>query len=444
MEVDLIILAKDTDDKKVDMTLKKQIHALFEKLYIEMTDEKFCVDISGQEIEINYKVSAKTANMLFVKASCAATPAKAAKALDIVVNKLLRGEHRKHWNIVLSYDEVSQYYCCKLMPLFGVFERRTRELVYLTIVKIFGVEWYDKSFAENLKNELKSKGNKTKLVENALNELTYEQLKTYLFEPFSSSNPIEVLNNQLSQEKLQHLSKEQIIEIIDKCRMISLWDRFFSEYEEFNDFKSQIETLQPLRNTVMHHKRLTLREFENTRKELKYVNKKLEKAITLLEDEIYTETKLVDVVSAMGRMLQNVLGNSVQQWAEKMKPALAALGRIAIESAMPKINVIDIVPGIVLGTELSKKFAQLYHTSDIVTNLSPALKSFQVQMPKMGCLNGVLNSPSMIAIRDIAKKANQFQTLMQSQIALAENSTELDDEEEQVNISDDLEDDSSQ
>lgn len=60
---------------------------------------------------------------------------------------IIQGEHRKTWNIVISYDEVSQLYCCKLMPLFGIFERRIRELVYITIIKIFGVEWYDNSFS---------------------------------------------------------------------------------------------------------------------------------------------------------------------------------------------------------------------------------------------------------------------------------------------------------
>lgn len=71
--------------------------------------------------------------------SCNATPARAAKYLDSVTNRLIQGEHRKTWNIVISYDEVSQLYCCKLMPLFGIFERRIRELVYITIIKIFGV-----------------------------------------------------------------------------------------------------------------------------------------------------------------------------------------------------------------------------------------------------------------------------------------------------------------
>lgn len=89
--------------------------------------------------------------------SCNATPARAAKYLDSVTNRLIQGEHRKTWNIVISYDEVSQLYCCKLMPLFGIFERRIRELVYITIIKIFGVEWYDNSFLNSAKEDMLNK-----------------------------------------------------------------------------------------------------------------------------------------------------------------------------------------------------------------------------------------------------------------------------------------------
>lgn len=91
-------------------------------------------------------------------------PLKQQNILILQLNRLIQGEHRKIWNIVISYDEVSQLYCCKLMPIFGIFERRIRELVYITIIKIFGIEWYDNSFSQSLQDLLKGKRNKTKMV----------------------------------------------------------------------------------------------------------------------------------------------------------------------------------------------------------------------------------------------------------------------------------------
>ena len=68
----------------------------------------------------------------------------------------------------------------------------------------------------------------------------------------------------------------------------------------------------------MHNKRMTQNEYEKVRKSLKNINKLLVEAINVLEKDIYTETKLVDVVSALGNMLVKVLGESIPRWIEKM------------------------------------------------------------------------------------------------------------------------------
>jgi len=137
MEVNMIILPKNNSD--INLEMKKQIKQLFEKLFNNVNDSAFEINLDNN-VKIEYKISSKEKNMVFLKLSCNETPAKAAKYLDSVTNRLIQGEHRNTWNIVISYDEVSQLYCCKLMPLFGIFERRIRELVYITIIKIFGVE----------------------------------------------------------------------------------------------------------------------------------------------------------------------------------------------------------------------------------------------------------------------------------------------------------------
>ena len=110
-----------------------------------------------------------------------------------------------------------------------------------TIIKIFGIEWFDNSFSKSLQDTLKGKANKSKLVENALNELTYEQLKEYLFMPFSNRNFAEVIEQDLALEKIEEFEKEDLINVINQCRSESLWNRFFAEYKQFEDFKEKIE-----------------------------------------------------------------------------------------------------------------------------------------------------------------------------------------------------------
>ena len=241
MELDIIILPKSGNESQTQLELKQKLVRVLEKIYDDVQKEILQITINSEKVNVNYRISTKSDNMLFVKLWCKYTPAKEAEILDNAVNRLIRGEHRKDWNIVITYDEVSQLYCCKLMPLFGVFERRTRELVYTTIIKIFGIQWFEKSFSENLQNTLKGKGNnKTQLIEGALNELTYEQLKEYLFVPYSNYNFEDMLDKEFAKENLDKLSKEEIISIIEKCRKVSLWNRFFGEYEQFKDFENKI------------------------------------------------------------------------------------------------------------------------------------------------------------------------------------------------------------
>lgn len=379
MEVDLIVLPKNNSN--INLGMKKQITDLFESMFDDVSDNTFSVQIDDKSILVEYLISSKDKNMLFLKLNCGATPVEAAKCLDFATNKLIQGEHRKNWNIVISYDEVSQLYCCKLMPLFGEFERRTRELVYITIIKIFGIEWFDNSFSKSLQDALKGKANKSKLVENALNELIYEQLKEYLFMPFSNRNFTEVIEQDLVLEKIEEFEKEDLINVINQCRSESLWNRFFSEYKQFEDFKEKIEKLQPYRNAVMHHKRITLNEYDKVRKSLKNVNKLLIEAIEVLEDEIYTETKFVDVISAFGSLLVKVLGESIPNWVEKMKPALASLGELVVKSAMPQIKLTDAIPALSYEYKLSdqmislgKQFQMSYATSAQLSSIANAYK----------------------------------------------------------------------
>lgn len=414
MELDIIILPKGGNEDQGQAEFKKKVVNVFERIYDNVQKSSFQLTINCKKVDVMYRISSKSDNMLFVKFWCEYTPVKEAEILDNAVNRLIRGEHRKDWNIVITYDEVSQLYCCKLMPLFGVFERRTRELVYTTIIKIFGIQWYEKSFSENLQNTLKGKGNnKTQLIEGALNELTYEQLKEYLFVPYSNYNFEDMLEKEFAKENMDKLSKEEITDIIEKCRKVSLWDRFFGEYEQFKDFENKIEQLQPHRNTVMHNKRMTKDEYEKVRKSLKAINKLLIEAISMIEDEMYTDTKLIDVVSAFGNMCAKILGSSIVDWAEKMKPALASLGRIVIESAMPKINIPAVMPDLNLGADLAKRFEQVYKMPALnVSNIQNIQGAFaSINSENIDTLKSIYDNAALNWSNQIAEQVNRLSSV---------------------------------
>lgn len=120
----------------------------------------------------------------------------------------------------------------------------------------------------------------------------------------------------------------------------------------------------------MHNKRMTQNEYEKVRKSLKNINKLLVEAINALKKDIYTETKLVDVVSALGNMLVKVLGESIPRWGEKTKPALSTLGELVIKSAVPKIDVSSVIPSLEIGNAMSTQMEQIRKQYQVVGNIA--------------------------------------------------------------------------
>lgn len=104
MEVDVIILLKDGSKQELQLGVKQAIKNVFKKLYVDVQDEVFKFDLDGEDVEVQYHLSSKNDTMVFVKFECEYTPAKSAKVLDCCINKLIQGEHRKDWNIVITYE----------------------------------------------------------------------------------------------------------------------------------------------------------------------------------------------------------------------------------------------------------------------------------------------------------------------------------------------------
>lgn len=401
MEIDFIFLKKEK--AKSDSSLKDLVLELLGKIFVEVDDKIYYEDEKKQRQEVCYQLSEKN-NNLYLKVSCTYSEMKSAEILDRVRTTLQKGPHKANLNAILIYDEVSQVYCCKLMHHFGIFERRLRELMYLTLIKAFGINWYEESFTKAMKENLlaKTHGQKEALVEGALNELAYEELKTYLFEPYSTMDNI--LENELAKDNLQEMSKEQLIRYINMGRSRSIWDRFFSNIKGLENMQERINYLQPNRNKVMHHKTLSKQEFLELRRTLNEVNRKLEIAVVNVENRIYTEDDLKQVLSAIGRTLVNGLGNIVDKWRESVRPFLSALGQITMEAIRPKYDVNMIMPSIVSNEAWSVVGASALSSVDI-SMPSADMQALEMMANKFAVSASSLYSNESIANMNAAASA---------------------------------------
>lgn len=301
MEVDFIFLPKSSEINKT--TIEEEFNNILSILFQNVKCSSFIVDTyDGKKYEIKYKYKISDDKIVYFKVEFYSSEMICANVLDCVISKIISGEHRKNYHIIQAYDETSLVYCKKLMPLFVEFEKKLRHLLYETFVKTFQSSWIDKCFNEEILNELKSKISKNKMIEGILDELDYEHLKKVLFDKISRKDIAIVLDEKLSEENLKTLSKMEIVEYLNSCRKFSLWDKLFSEYDDLLNIKEDIDYLQPYRNKVMHSKNINRQQFLEVRRRLKNINKKINLAILKLENIIYNDDDIVDIVLSVSNV----------------------------------------------------------------------------------------------------------------------------------------------
>ena len=153
----------------------------------------------------------------------------------------------------------------------------------------------------------------------------------------------------------------------------------------------------------------------------------------VLEKDIYTETKLVDVVSALGNMLVKVLGESIPRWIEKMKPALSTLGELVIKSAVPKIDVSSVIPSLEIGNAMSAQMEQIRKQYQVMGNIAGQVNfakrlenagnqmaiaaakqsaiynnSMLSQMGNLSQISKIAYTPAMDVARELSEQYQQF------------------------------------
>ena len=93
MELDIIILPKSGNESKTQLEMKQKLVEVLEEIYDGVQKKILQITVNSEKVNVNYRISAKNDNMLFVKLWCDYTPAKEAEILDNAVNRLIRGEY---------------------------------------------------------------------------------------------------------------------------------------------------------------------------------------------------------------------------------------------------------------------------------------------------------------------------------------------------------------
>lgn len=162
----------------------------------------------------------------------------------------------------VTKDEGKWFMCTTIYPKLMEIETRLRSLVNQIIMQVNGDKWIGE-----ITNKTKQAGNKRDK-QGDLDEIFLETLVSLLFE-------VNVNSNKNIPNDLSHLSKENLIDIINKTRFKSFWE------EAFPNIKLQKESLKVVidtRNKVMHFKDMSLSDFTQAVKTCDKVLESIKKA----------------------------------------------------------------------------------------------------------------------------------------------------------------------
>lgn len=308
MIIVFIIQWKDNVGNKIDLAGK--IKDMLNSLFCDVSDNSFSfIDADSIPHLLDYQLSEKDRKAYFQIRS-AESEARAAHTLSCIREKISKGQHRKDVLIICSYDEASLSYCCRLMKPMGIFERHLRELMYLITTKAFGIDWVKKTFPEEMISGIKGKthGNLSdeKITESAFEFLDYGEITSYLFDQrYFDCLPEQLIEEKLSDQSLNNLSKDEIIAIISSHRKTTLWDKLFSNINGISE--ETIGKIREYRNDVMHHHTLNDTNYKKIQKEVRKADKIIIQAIADIENKIYTEEDTKIIFSSIGYALSEMM-----------------------------------------------------------------------------------------------------------------------------------------
>jgi len=414
MRIEYIFIRKNNDPVKVAekiYTLAPPFKPFLKSLFQDVSDDSFKAKLKSKEYAVSYhhttckSESADTKNsMHYLTISIDGhRKDRCAEVLSLANKTILCAAGKEQYNIILTYDGVSKYYCDRSYPQLNEFERNIRNLVFRIVTKAFGAKWLDKTVTEEMKNGLKASIQTRpkalrdeRLIEEALYEMDIKELENYLFLPQRDVSCEQVVDIILSPENLKQMDKEQIEAELGAARPKSLWERQFADKISINGLQGALQQIRVLRNRVAHAKPFSHSDFTKCRSILQEINPQMEQAICDISVKEYDLSETIRTIAGFG-----------DAWTSTVSKALE-LDR-GISSAMSEIGgsikeayrVLDIMPTL----KVSETIKQMADLSPVVSAVQ-SLPMVEIQR-SLNAIHAALPSPAVMQAASQAAQITQ-------------------------------------
>lgn len=319
---------------------KTRIKDLVRRACKSLNTDTIIVQPNRNEFELEYSIKSQKTNsennndIIYHFVVTSDHPKKERQAINLeYFNTKFKGiiDTEKNYHFIIAYDGVSEYYCNKAYPKYQRFERQLRHLIFKVVTKAYGNLWASITMNAELRNRLKKdippQGRTAKadlLIERALYEMSLGQLIDYLFYA-NSTDFHQELDNNYPSAKLQTLSKEDILDLIEKARKPSVWNTFLAKEITVDQPITKLNYLKENRNKIAHCKFFYKADYRQTVSYLDAFTPEIEKAI---ENNAIIETISLKNVFLGFSNYGAIISESI---AKSFKPLINALGSVFIE-----------------------------------------------------------------------------------------------------------------
>lgn len=276
----------------------KQIKDILLEIIDGVVDARNDEVIKIGSVNVIYRIiQQRNSKQCFLEMSSKARVNQGIAALQRIDNALFKSNQQKYYLIIRDYDGISESFCTRLYPKYAEFERKLRSLVLFILTKAYGINWRAETVSEETLVVLQEKAHGRVSLNETLENMDFAMLESYLFD----KRPVDyfaILNGKLSKDNLSKMSKDEICEIIEMMRPVSLWEMHFEKFGSQENWKKKIADIHLTRNKVAHQKTISIDEYKDVNKKLNKINRLLSEAIEGIREENFTEYSAIDILGS--------------------------------------------------------------------------------------------------------------------------------------------------
>ncbi|MFN6834187.1 hypothetical protein SFB97_01900 [Enterococcus hirae] len=275
--VEYLYFAKKELSEEISKVFKKSISPY-------VVDSQLKCEFQGENLMCNYNTIPynDSLHVVFKYKKSGKIALKEVQVFQETLKKVNMESSKSRLKHTTLLDTSSLFLSKKLLPYLHKYEWSMRKLIYLVAPTYFTEDWIKDSITKKKISRLREKAKSEWNPDNLLQWMDLSDFEEYLF----GKNYVRINGkNEENILKIKEISTKDLLSLIHEgkyslSKEYSLWEEIFDKYMnvESNEIQNDMKIIREGRNTVGHHKELTVPFYQELLNKLKKYIRHLDNA----------------------------------------------------------------------------------------------------------------------------------------------------------------------